>query len=63
MGKIYLLLYSKETHKQFFKYFESSKEKEKFKRRIKYSDKVFIIEDSEDINYNYKEGELDEKQY
>lgn len=60
MGKIYLLLYSKESHKQFFKYFDTIKEKDKFKQRIKYSEKVFIIEDSEDINYNYKEGELND---
>ncbi len=58
MGKIYLLLYSRDTHKQFFKYFDTTKEKDKFKQRIKFSEKVFVIEDSEDINYNYKEGEL-----
>lgn len=58
MGKIYLLLYSIDTHKQFFKYFDTTKEKDKFKQRIKFSEKVFVIEDSEDINYNYKEGEL-----
>lgn len=58
MGKIYLLLYSRETHKQFFKYFDTTKEKDSFKQKIKYSEKVFVIEDSEDINYNYKEGEL-----
>ena len=58
MGKIYLLLYSRDTHKQFFKYFDTTKEKDKFKQRIKFSEKVFVIEDSEDINYNYMEGEL-----
>ena len=60
MSKIYLLLYSKETHKQFFKYFDTIKEKDKFKQRIKYSEKIFIIEDSEDLNYIGNEIEYDE---
>lgn len=51
MGKIYLLLYSRDTHKQFFKYFDTTKEKDRFKQKIKYSEKVFVIEDSEDLNY------------
>ncbi len=60
MSKIYLLLYSKETHKQFFKYFDTIKEKDYFKNKVKYSDKVFIIEDSEDLNYIGNEIEYDE---
>lgn len=60
MSKIYLLLYSKETHKQFFKYFDTIKEKDNFKNKVKYSDKVFIIEDSEDLNYIGNEIEYDE---
>ena len=51
MAKIYLLLYNKETHYQFFKYFDTIKEKDNYKRKIKYSDKIFLIEDSEDLNY------------
>lgn len=51
MAKIYLLLYNKETHYQFFKYFDTIKEKDNYKRKVKYSDKLFIIEDSEDLNY------------
>ena len=51
MAKIYLLLYNKETHYQFFKYFDSTKEKDKYKTRVKHSDKLLLIEDSEDLNY------------
>ena len=51
MAKIYLLLYNKETHYQFFKYFDTIKDKDNFKRKIKYSDKMLLIEDSEDLNY------------
>lgn len=51
MTKIYLLLYNKDTHKQFFKYFDSIKEKDNFKYKLKYSKKLLIIEDSEDIIY------------
>lgn len=53
--KIYLLLYNKETHKQFFKYFSSEYEKDKFKRKLRYSTKLMIIEDSTDIVFdNYR---------
>ena len=57
MNKIYLLLYNIESHKQFFKYFDTEYEKDKFKRKLKYSKKVIIIEDSSDIYYG--EGALD----
>lgn len=46
--KIYLVLYNRETKKQFTKYFETEFEKDKFKRKLKYSTKVFVIEDSTD---------------
>ena len=49
--KIYLLLYNKETHKQFFKYFNTEFEKDKFKRKLYYSKKLLVIEDSSDIYY------------
>ena len=52
--KIYLLLYNRESHKQFFKYFNTEFEKDKFKRKLKYSKRIMIIEDSTDILY---EGE------
>lgn len=49
--KIYLLLYNRETHKQFFKYFDTEYAKDKFKRKLYYSKKLMIIEDSSDIYY------------
>ena len=51
MAKIYLLLYNKETHKQFFRYFDTIKEKDKYKRKIKYINNLLLIEDSEDLVY------------
>ena len=49
--KIYLLLYNRETNKQFFKYFNTEFEKDKFKRKLYYSKKLLVIEDSSDIYY------------
>lgn len=52
-SKYYLLIMDLRTNKQFFKYFETEYELDKFKRRIKYSDKLMIIEDSRELNLNY----------
>lgn len=51
MYKIYLLIYSKPRKQQFFKYFDSIREKEKYKRKIKYVKDLIIIEDSCDLLY------------
>ena len=51
MNKIYLLIYSKPRKQQFFKYFDSIREKEKYKRKIKYVKDLLIIVDSTDISY------------
>lgn len=56
MNKIYLVLYNRETHKQFYKYFDTEFEKDKFKRKLKFSKKILVIEDSSDIFYG--EGAL-----
>ncbi len=53
MNKLYLLIMDLRTNKQFFKYFETEYEMDKFKRRIKYSNKLMIIEDSRELNMNY----------
>ena len=45
-SKLYLLLQVIDTGKQFFKYFESEFEMDKFKRKLKYSKKIMLIEDS-----------------
>lgn len=48
MKKIYIIFYIKDSKKQLIKYFNSIKEKDRFKNKIKYSKNIFIIEDSED---------------
>lgn len=50
-SKLYLLLQIIETGKQFFKYFETEYEMDKFKRKLRYSNKIMIIEDSRDLYY------------
>lgn len=52
-GKLYLLLQNIETKKQFFKYFETEFEMDKFKRKLKYSKRIMIIEDSRDLIYDF----------
>ena len=52
MINFHLVLYNKEKKFYFTKYFESKKEKDKYKRKIKYVESLLLIEDSEDINYN-----------
>ena len=56
MTKIYLLIMDLDTKKQFFKYFETEFEKDKFKRKLRYSTKLTIIEDSTELNLNYDIG-------
>ena len=51
MNKIFLVLYSRKSKSRFFKYFETEYEKDKFKRKIRYSKDIFIIEDSTDIYF------------
>ena len=51
--KLYLLLMDVVNKKQFFKYFETEYEMDKFKRKLKFSSKIEIIEDSRELNYNY----------
>lgn len=51
--KLYLLLQIIETGKQFFKYFDTEYEMDKFKRKLRYSNKIMVIEDSRDMMYDY----------
>ena len=53
MNKLYLLLMDLTTNKQFFKYFETEYEMDKFKRKLKYSKKIMLIEDSRENYYGY----------
>lgn len=53
MNKLYLLLQVIGSHYQFFKYFESEFDMDKFKRKLKYSNKLIIIEDSREMIFDY----------
>lgn len=53
MNKLYLLLQDTLSHKQFFKYFNTEYEMDKFKRKLKFSKKLFIIEDSREMIFDY----------
>ena len=50
-SKLYLLLQVIDTGKQFFKYFNTEYEMDKFKRKLRFSRKIILIEDSRDIYY------------
>lgn len=45
-GKIYLVLFDIEKLKEWTKYFRTEFEKEKFKRKLKHSHRVIILEES-----------------
>lgn len=51
--KLYLLLMNRDSKKQFFKYFDTEYEMDKFKRKLKYSQKLVIIEDSREMIFDY----------
>ncbi len=51
MNKLYLLLQVIGTGKQFFKYFDTEFEMDKFKRKLKYSTKLMLIEDSREMEF------------
>ena len=52
--KLYLLVINLDTKKQFFKYFNCEWEMDKFKRKLKYSKKLMVIEDSRELSLNYE---------
>ena len=51
MKKIYLLLQDTLSGKQFFKYFDTEYDMDKFKRKLKFSKKLIIIEDSREMSF------------
>lgn len=53
MNKLYLLLQVVGSHHQFFKYFDCEFDMDKFKRKLKYSNKLIIIEDSREMIFDY----------
>ena len=56
MKRVWLVLYNIETKRRFTKYFETEYAKDKFKEKLRYSKRLFVIEDSSDIIYG--EGAL-----
>lgn len=52
-NNLYLLLQVVETGKQFFKYFNTEFEMDKFKRKLKYSNRLILIEDSREVIFDY----------
>ena len=55
---VYLIIYNVLKNESFIKYFNNEYEKNKFSNKIKFSKKLFIIEDSSDTNY-HMEGEYE----
>lgn len=51
-NKIWLLIMDTEKKYQFFKYFETECEKDKYKHKIKWIPNLMIVEDSTDMNWN-----------
>lgn len=49
--KIYLILYDKKNQKVFKKYFNTEYEKDKFKRKLQYSERLVV-------NFDSTEGHL-----
>lgn len=49
--KLWLLLLDKTTMKQFKKYFNSEFEMDKFIRKLKYSDKLYVLQDSREYYF------------
>ena len=50
-NKIYLVLFDRETNKEFKKYFKCEFEKEKFKRKLKFSKKLVIIDENDNEEF------------
>ena len=53
MTKLYLLLRDLKSGKTFFKYFETEFEMDKFKRKLHFSTKLVILEDSREMILDY----------
>lgn len=53
MNKLYLYLWDVTTDKKFFKYFECEWDMDKFKRKLKFSRKLVILEDSREMILDY----------
>ena len=54
MNELYLVLYDTTTKKEFKKYFHSEFQMDKFIRKLHYSTKLYIIEDSREGDLSYE---------
>ena len=52
--KCYLILYDTEKDRQFTRYFDTEYEMDKFKKKLQYSDKIYIIKDSRSVIFDYE---------
>lgn len=52
--KYYLVLYDATKNKEFNKYFNTEYEMDKFKKKLHYSNKIFIIKDSRRVILDYE---------
>lgn len=51
--KLYLYLWDTLSDKKFFKYFDTEFEMDKFKRKLHFSKKLVILEDSREMIFDY----------
>lgn len=54
MKELYLVLLDITTYKEFKKYFASEFQMDKFKKKLQYSTKLYIIEDSREGDLSYE---------
>lgn len=50
-SKIYLVLFDTEKLKEWTKYFSTEFEKEKFRRKLKYSHRVIVVDENDTENF------------
>lgn len=55
MNDLYLILFDITTFKEFKKHFASEFQMDKFKRKLHYSKKLYIIKDSREGDLTYEE--------
>lgn len=52
-SNIYLIIYDRVNNREFYKYFLTEYEKDKFKRKLSFSNKLEVIGDSKNDNMYY----------
>ena len=51
MKKLFLVIYNRISKRRYFKYFETEHEMDKYRRKLKYSKNLILIEDSRDVYF------------